>query len=88
MGAEGSSTVISWEEQTTWFIGRTAGLMFSLVVVTAGWSGAGLFDSPPYEHWGSTILYCAVDRSQNLSVKEMVVGVYKDRVEEDQWNQN
>lgn len=84
MGPEGSSTVISWEEQKILGFGTADGPIPSLVVlggvgVGSGASVAGLSEGLWNGHCRSTVLYCAMEKSQNRRGKEMVVGVYSKR---------
>lgn len=46
---------------------------------TGRFNGAVISEGLSYEHCGSTVLYCAVDRSQNLKNKEMVLEVYREK---------
>lgn len=45
-------------------------------------TGAGISGVLLYGHCRSRVLYCAMDKSQNLRGKEMVVGVYRKRERE------
>lgn len=51
------------------------GVVLGGVGETGGVSGAGVSGVLSYGHRSSTVRYCATDRSQNLSGKEMVAGV-------------
>lgn len=80
MGPAGSSTVIWCEEHKTLGFGMTGGLTLPLVVLggvgdTVGVTGAGGSGVDWCGHCKSKVLYSAMERSQNLRGKEMVVGV-------------
>lgn len=80
IGPEGSSTVIWWEEQKTSGFGTTEELILPCVVLGGvvdadGITGAGVLGIVEYGHCRSRVLYCAIERSQNLRDREMVVGV-------------
>lgn len=83
MGPDGSSRVIWWEEQETLGVERTDGTIGPLMTLgglgETDWEGGvGITGMPSYVHRGSTVLYCATERSQNLRGKEMVVGVWRE----------
>lgn len=74
MGPGGSSTLIWRGEQKILGFGTRELLMWALVLL--GSTSAGVNGRCRYGHCSSTVLCFIMDRSKNLRVKDMVVGVY------------